>query len=298
MGVILTQTKGSSSAYDPLFPWLLSIKKALDEWYSGNRTGVDLDKLLLDCISAFKHSAQYRNDLRFLKIWFIYCRRMRYVLDILYFMSGVHISLKPKGNGMVYQIGISRKAEPLEKLKGAQSLFVKRMSERLNISSFGKIDGGELVEFGKKFINPWSAFTTEKLSKKIHPQIIKYDGYLLSKKVYSGKVALCSLKKSSRNKIIEIGGKKYQIKGCAGQGGFTQVFKVYIDSNPDDIVALRYKSLLSLGNSTCIVNLMNASQMNRHQRSSFGFAHKIHIYSDCGILISDYLSHGTLQVGL
>lgn len=100
-----------------------------------------------------------------------------------------------------------------------------------------QIDGSEPAEFGKKFINPWSTFTIEELSKKIHPQITKYDvrqfayiyfaflsnfpvlflislilafwhlfqGYHLSKKVYSGKVALSSLKKSSRNKIIEIG---------------------------------------------------------------------------------------------
>lgn len=35
------------------------------------------------------------------------------------------------------------------------------------------------------------------------------------------------------------GGRKYQIKGCAGQGGFAQVFKACIDSNPDEIVALK-----------------------------------------------------------
>lgn len=35
------------------------------------------------------------------------------------------------------------------------------------------------------------------------------------------------------------GGEKYQIKGCAGQGGFAQVFKAYVNSNPDDVVALK-----------------------------------------------------------
>lgn len=39
--------------------------------------------------------------------------------------------------------------------------------------------------------------------------------------------------------IFPKGGKKYQIKGCAGQGGFAQVFKAYVDSNPDDTVALK-----------------------------------------------------------
>lgn len=35
------------------------------------------------------------------------------------------------------------------------------------------------------------------------------------------------------------GGEKYQIKGCAGQGGFAQVFKAYVNNNPDDVVALK-----------------------------------------------------------
>lgn len=35
-----------------------------------------------------------------------------------------------------------------------------------------------------------------------------------------------------------------------------------------------------------------------YQRSSFGFAHGMHLYSDCSILVCDYLDHGTLQVGI
>ncbi|XWS68670.1 hypothetical protein CRYUN_Cryun04dG0110900 [Craigia yunnanensis] len=276
MVVILTESSDSSSAHDPLFPWLLSIKKSLDEWYSGNVTGADLDKLLSDCISTFKHNAQYLNDLRFLKIWFIYLEGSKDFKIIFLEMEENEICignsllyewyayfLEAKGKWkeahMVYQIGISRKAEPLEKLKGAESLFVKRMSERLNTSSFGK-------------------------------------GYNLSKKVYSGKVALSSLKKSSRNKIIEIGRKKYQIKGCAGQGGFAQVFKAYIDSNPDDVVALKIQKP-AFPWEFYMYRQLDERILDR-QRSSFGFAHKIQIYSDYSILICDYLSNGTLQVGL
>ncbi|KAM1324036.1 hypothetical protein PS2_044847 [Malus domestica] len=35
-------------------------------------SGSDLTKLLSDCIAAFKDNAQYRDDIRFLKIWFLY----------------------------------------------------------------------------------------------------------------------------------------------------------------------------------------------------------------------------------
>ena len=38
--------------------------------------------------------------------------------------------------------------------------------------------------------------------------------------------------------ILE-GGKKYQIKGCAGQGGFAEVFKAFVNSDPEDVVALK-----------------------------------------------------------
>ncbi|KAM2685135.1 hypothetical protein EV1_046540 [Malus domestica] len=66
-----------------------------------------------------------------------------------------------------------------------------------------------------------------------------------------------------------VGRTKYQITGCAGQGGFAQVYKAYVNCNPDDVVAFK--------------------------RSSFGFAHRMHLYPDCSILVSDYLAGGTLQ---
>ncbi|GKV44973.1 hypothetical protein SLEP1_g52108 [Rubroshorea leprosula] len=68
LAVILQESDDSTTTCDPLLPWLWSIKRALDKWYSGDHSSADLDKLLSDCITAFKHSAQYRNDIRFLKI--------------------------------------------------------------------------------------------------------------------------------------------------------------------------------------------------------------------------------------
>lgn len=35
------------------------------------------------------------------------------------------------------------------------------------------------------------------------------------------------------------GGEKYQIKGCAGKGGFAQVYKACVNSNADKVVALK-----------------------------------------------------------
>lgn len=42
--------------------------------------------------------------------------------------------------------------------------------------------------------------------------------------------------------MIFQGNIKYHIKGCSGQGGFAQVYKAYVDGNPEDVVALKVNS--------------------------------------------------------
>ncbi|XP_021894250.1 mitotic checkpoint serine/threonine-protein kinase BUB1 isoform X2 [Carica papaya] len=310
MAVIYPEAEESVSPHDALLPWLLKIKEALDDWYSGNGSGADLDKLLGDCISTFKHKAQYQNDIRFLKIWFLYLegskdfekvfREMEESKicvghSLLYEWYAVFLEAKGKWQEahMVYQIGISRKAKPLERLKGAESLFLNRMSERVNASSLQKMDGRGSLEYVENHINPWSSSTITNLMKKINPEIMKYKGYQSSNKAYPGKVCLSSLQKSSRNKIIEIGGKKYQIKGCAGQGGFAQVFKAHENSNPDDVVALKIQKPPFPWEFYLYRQL--DQRISDKQRSIFGFAHRMHLYTDYSILVCGYLSHGTLQ---
>ncbi|KAM1225954.1 hypothetical protein PS2_044151 [Malus domestica] len=46
--------------------------QALEDFHSGKDSGSDLTKLLSDCFAAFKDNARYRDDIRFLKIWFLY----------------------------------------------------------------------------------------------------------------------------------------------------------------------------------------------------------------------------------
>lgn len=89
------------------------------------------------------------------------------------------------------------------------------------------------------------------------------------------------------------GSNKYQIKGCAGAGAFAQVYKGYLDSKPDNFVALKVQE------PPCPWEFYMYRQLDKRmsdiKRSSFGFAHELHIYSDCSILVCDYLSLGTLQ---
>ncbi|KAF8413853.1 hypothetical protein HHK36_001847 [Tetracentron sinense] len=287
-----------------------SIKEALDDLSSGTDSGTHLDNLLADCIRNFKADDRYRNDIRFLKIWFLYVDAIQDFDSVFRVMDEnkiclTHSSLyesyalflESKGKLLdavsVYRMGISRNAEPLERLTKAYELFLDRMSEIVNASSLQKMDIGASVKLGKSCINPWSISTIKDLLRKMNHHILKYNGYHTSTKVYSGKVSLSSLRNSSRNKIIEIGGKKYQIKGCAGQGGFAQVFKAYVNSNPDDVVALKIQKPAFPWEFYMYRQLDN--RISDKERSSFGFSHRVHLYSDCSILICDYLADGTLQ---
>ncbi|XP_057954424.1 mitotic checkpoint serine/threonine-protein kinase BUB1 isoform X2 [Malania oleifera] len=310
MAVIFGDPQSSASAQDPLLPWLLSIKKALDDLEPGASSGTDLDKLLSDCITTFKHEHKYRNDLRFLKIWFLYldgCENYESVFremeeckicighSLLY--ESYAMFLEAKGKLLdaltVYWTGISRNAEPLERLKKAQALFLDRMSDIVNACSLQKIYVSESVKPGKEYVNPWSNTTIEALLKKMKHQILKYDGYHPSAKAYPKKMALSSLRNLSRNKVIDIGSKKYQIKGCAGQGGFASVFKAYVNSNPDEVVALKIQKPAFAWEFYMYRQL--DMRIPDSERPSFGAAQRLHLYSDYSILVCDYLSHGTLQ---
>ncbi|KHN24282.1 Checkpoint serine/threonine-protein kinase BUB1 [Glycine soja] len=293
--------------HDPLLPFLRSIKKALE---ASDDSASNLSNLLKDCIRNFKNNDRYRNDVRFLKIWLLYMgvsddfeSVFKEMLDSnvctnsssLYVWSASFFELKGRLHDAltIYQLGICRNAEPIEWLKKAQALFLNRISEIQNAASTQKVDDKESKKFEDNGINPWGTSTMDSLLKKIYPLIMKFDGYRSSTKPYTGKVALSTLKNSSRNKVIEIGGKKYHIKGCAGQGGFAQVYKANVDSDPDNVVALKIQKP-AFPWEFYIYRQLDKRILDR-ERSSYGFAHRIHIYSDCSILICDYLANGTLQ---
>ncbi|XP_059663182.1 mitotic checkpoint serine/threonine-protein kinase BUB1 [Cornus florida] len=295
---------------DPLLPWLWSIKKELDDPGAVTNNGTVLDNLLSDCIGTFKNEGRYRNDVRFLKIWFLYMdssqefesifreleqNKICITHSMLYESYALFLEAKGKLTDalMVYQLGISRNAEPVERLNKAHALFRDRVSKIVNTCSLEKIDASDSLEHGGRFIDPWSISTVKHLLQKMNPKIMKYEGYHPSTKAYQGKVALSSLHKSARNKVVEIGGKKYQIKGCAGQGGFAQVFKAYINSNPNDVVALKIQKPAFPWEFYMYRQL--DMRIPDKERPRFGFAHRLHLYSDYSILVSDYLSHGTLQ---
>ncbi|KAJ9562918.1 hypothetical protein OSB04_008078 [Centaurea solstitialis] len=317
-----TNTEQEEEEEDPILPHLWSIKAALDSLDLSQNDGADLYDLVSHCIQTFKHHSNYRNDIRFLKIWLIYIdlspdfkavfreiEKLKICLDKSMLYESYALLLEAKGMmdeaHLVYQLGISRNAEPIGRLKKAHAYFIERMHAIVDACSYHKMDGGSTLEDGSSCTNPWSVSIIKSLLQKRNSQISKFDGYHASSKCYSGKVTLSSLQKSARNKVIEFdnhrdmysihltGGKKYQIKGCAGKGGFAQVYKACITSNPDEVVALKIQKPPFPWEFYMYRQL--DKRIPENERLCFGYAHRLHLYLDCSILVSDFLAHGTLQ---
>ncbi|KAF5786088.1 putative protein kinase BUB family [Helianthus annuus] len=289
---------------DPLLPHLWSIKAALDK-FDSSKNEEHLYHLVSHCIQTFKHHSDYRKDIRFLKIWLIYMdfspdhravfteiEQLQICLDKALLYESYALVLEAKGMmgeaHLVYQSGILRNAEPIGRLKKAHECFLERMHTIVGACSLPKMDG----ENENGYVNPWSISIIKNLLQKMNAQLAKYQGYHASSKSYSGKVTLSSLHKSVRNKVIEIGGNKYQIKGCAGKGGFAQVYKACINGNADEVVALKVQKPPFPWEFYMYRQL--DKRIHENERKCFGYAHRLHLYSDYSILVSDFLAHGTL----
>ncbi|XP_068657164.1 mitotic checkpoint serine/threonine-protein kinase BUB1 isoform X2 [Aristolochia californica] len=298
------------AADDPLYPWLCTIMSAYDDYRKNPGNGTHLETLLERCVNFFQNDDRYKNDIRFLKIWIIHAdmiqdfdkvfkliegKKMFLCHSLLY--ESYAIYLEAKGSLLeahrIYQLGITRKAEPLETLKKMHALFLARLTRITKICSKHEIDIDESVEHADSLTRPWSASVIKDLLEKIKPRLLKYKGYHATNKAYIGKVPLPSLKNVSRNKVIELGGKKYQIIGCSGTGAYAQVFKAYVDRDPGDVVALKIQRPAFPWEFYMYRQL--DQRISDVERASFGFAHRAHVYSDCSVIVSDYLAHGTLQ---
>ncbi|XP_042509703.1 mitotic checkpoint serine/threonine-protein kinase BUB1-like isoform X2 [Macadamia integrifolia] len=145
MAVICRDSEDNASANDPLLQWLWSIKKELEGLTSSVDSVSQFETLLKDCILKFKDDNRYRNDVRFLKIWFLYVDAVEDFESVFKMMEDSRICLtyslryessalflESKGKLLdaleIYRMGISRNAEPLERLKKAEKLFISRMS--------------------------------------------------------------------------------------------------------------------------------------------------------------------------
>lgn len=73
-----------------------SIREALEDSVAGRDPKLDVIKLLQECIRNFKHSAQYRDDTRFLKIWLLYVIYEPFLFSIsIYFLDACLAYIMP-----------------------------------------------------------------------------------------------------------------------------------------------------------------------------------------------------------
>ncbi|CAA6671989.1 unnamed protein product [Spirodela intermedia] len=295
---LLRMDRSPRPTADPIISWLAP---EVDGVASENYV-----RLLESCVRKFIDARRYRDDIRFIKILVLYGDAIQDFKMVFELMEEKGVGLRCSLMYEAYAIFLAN-TEPIGRLKKIHALFLNHVTSIEEHPRKYQYQRSQIIGLDidlhilfltfilqkHAFVNPWSASTINDLLKKINHHIAKHNGYCKSSKAYQGKVKLSSLQNSSRNKIIDLGGKKYQIKGCSGQGGFAQVFKAYVDNNPEIVVALKIQKPAFPWEFYMYRQL--DMRIPDNERSSFGVAHGIYLYSDWSVLVTDYLSHGTLQ---
>ncbi|CAL5207831.1 unnamed protein product [Lathyrus oleraceus] len=133
---------------DPLFPWIQCMKWVQEAFPPGGDSS-GLVVIYEQCLRAFWHSEQYKDDLRYLKVWLEYadnCYDKEVIYAFLdangigkthsnfYISYALHLESKNKfkAANQTFELGISRNAQPIEKLKAAYRKFLVRSMSRTN----------------------------------------------------------------------------------------------------------------------------------------------------------------------
>ncbi|XP_031488567.1 mitotic spindle checkpoint protein BUBR1 [Nymphaea colorata] len=127
---------------DPLMPWLECIKWVQEYFPAGGKYS-GLLVIYEQCVRTFWHQAQYKDDLRYVKVWLEYadnCSDAEVIYKFLdaneigqthscYYISyALHMESKHKLKNAddIFNLGISRKAHPIEKLESGYRKFLSR----------------------------------------------------------------------------------------------------------------------------------------------------------------------------
>ncbi|KQK16072.1 mitotic checkpoint serine/threonine-protein kinase BUB1 [Brachypodium distachyon] len=302
-------SREASPPSDPILPYLRSISKVIDEIRKdpeAYQAGVQqLKTYVIECIDKYGDDYQYSTDPRLLEIWILYADAIQdfdkvykqleeknMFLEHALLYEAYSLFLFAKGRVLeadkVYAIGVSRKAEPLDILKKEHINFLRQLEsivEELKAKP-SKVLKESIV------VDPWSESTMNDLLAKINGGLKKSIGYHKSNKVYSAKLPLSSSQNALKNKVIELGCRKYQIKGCPGTGAFAKLYKAVVDGNAEETVALKIQKPAFPWEFYMYRQLdMRISDI---QRPSYGYAHELHVFADVSVLVCDYLPYGTL----
>ncbi|XAR64674.1 hypothetical protein NMG60_11008446 [Bertholletia excelsa] len=159
---------------DPLQPWLECIKWVQEAFPPGGDCS-GLVPIYEQCVRSFWHDDHYKDDLRYLKIWLeyaencddaevIYCfleaNKIGQTHSIFFISYAVLMESKNKIKTAdeIFNRGISRNAQPIEKLKVAYQKFIARSIRRpktkdedsieshFPVRSFGTVLGNQTTE--------------------------------------------------------------------------------------------------------------------------------------------------------
>ncbi|XP_076946137.1 mitotic spindle checkpoint protein BUBR1 [Bidens hawaiensis] len=131
---------------DPLQPWLHCIKWIQEAFPSGGDCS-GLVVIYEQCVRTFWHDERYKNDPRYLKVWLEYAEncddaevvfsfldtnKIGHTHSVFYISYANHLESKNKIKtaNEIYECGISRNAQPIEKLKSAFQKFFARSMNR------------------------------------------------------------------------------------------------------------------------------------------------------------------------
>lgn len=146
---------------DPLHPWLECIKWVQEAFPPGGGCS-GLVVIYEQCVRTFWHEDRYKNDLRYLKVWLEYaenCADAEVIYNFLeankigqahsiFFISyALHMESKNKIRtaNEVFNRGMSRDAQPIEKLKAAYKKFLARSMGRPKATDEDSKENSSLV---------------------------------------------------------------------------------------------------------------------------------------------------------
>ncbi|XP_022157258.1 mitotic spindle checkpoint protein BUBR1 [Momordica charantia] len=179
---------------DPLQPWIKCIKWVQEAYPAGG----DFSGLVLiyeQCVRTFWHSDRYKEDLRYLKVWLEYaenCFDPEVIFNFLhaneigtthsaYYISyALHLESKAKTKAAndIFNLGISRNAQPIDKLKVAYRMFLSRSMQRPKAADESAEKCLPVRSFGTVLSNPqnrkqtMSNFDLSKKNKKPERQCL------------------------------------------------------------------------------------------------------------------------------
>ncbi|KAL6630004.1 hypothetical protein ACP70R_029769 [Stipagrostis hirtigluma subsp. patula] len=134
------------SGEDPLQPWLDCIKWVQESFPAGGECS-GLLVMYEQCVRAFWHDERYKDDLRYLKVWLEYAGNCADAEVIFRFLEANQIGQghaifymsyaalmesknKLKKANEIFNLGIARKAKPVEKLETVYRTFLRRSTKK------------------------------------------------------------------------------------------------------------------------------------------------------------------------